>query len=334
MTLEDLRQAVYAECGYPTTAETRVVTRITAWLNEGQRRILRNPSMSDLRQGTITFSSIAGQAVYGVPQAFERLDALVDQTTGGKLQWMSRQQFRLIDPAERSSGTPYYYVPEGLEPAFRQPRTTNVLGTGVWAVSSSAADTTQKVNFQGMTVGPGDVPADMRAPVQITLNGTTRVQIGSVTTYGIIVSWNLDSASAGQVVLFDAAVAGNVLAYVNPGFKSVQYQMIRLWPTPAAVLPYALDGQFLIQDMVQATDVPMLPPSYHDLLTDYARMREYDRTGDKRLAFAAQQYTDGLAKLRTYVQFPPGYNPVAGTQESTIRRNNLGGAYPADYSWP
>lgn len=324
MTFLELKQGVYDLCGFGQSPSTAVVRRVGAWINEAQRRILRDPGMSDLRQGSLPFSSVAGQTLYAIPQVFERIDSIVQQTNDRKLRFMSRAMYRSIDPAERSSGMPDYYVPEGLRAVFMQPATT-----GIWAASSAVGDTTQKVNLQGVRAS-----GDINQPIQTTLTGTTRVAIGSVTDYLEVLSWNLDTVATGTVSLYDAAAAGNVLARIPIGFKAVQYEVIRLWPTPAQALPYVVDGQWLIQDLVQDTDVPMLPPSYHDILGDYARMREYERTGDKRLSIAATQYGDGKNKLRVYVQFPPDYRPVAGSIDATVRRNNLGSWYPADYVWP
>lgn len=328
MTFLELQQRVYRDTGFADVPQAAVVTRVKGWINDAHRRTLRDPKLTELRQGSLPFSSVANQTTYAIPQVFAKIDAIVQQTNDRKLRFMSRGVYRSIDPGERSSGTPDSYVMEGLAPVFRQPDPTGATGSGVWVVSSNAADTTQTVNFQGVRLS-----GDINTPIQVTLNGTTRAAIGSVTDYIEILSWNLSAGAAGTVSLYDAAVSGNLLARIPIGFKNVQYEIIRLWPTPTAVLAYLVDGQYLIQDLVQDTDIPMLPPDYHDILADYARMKEYERTGDKRLTVAADLYHTGVKNLRDYVQFPPDWRPIAGSIDNTVRRNNLGSWFPADSSY-
>jgi len=125
------------------------------------------------------------------------------------------------------------------------------------------------------------------------------------------------------------------LAQIPAGFLSVQYDAIRLWPTPSDVWAFNVDGQYAIQPLVQDTDIPSLPPGYHDVLCDYARMKEYERTQDARYAMAASMFADGEKKLKTFVEFPQDYRPVAGQPTNRFGFTNLpGGYFPADSRWP
>lgn len=320
MTFAELKAQCYRDTGYQASPPSDVVTRFAAWINEGHRHLLRLPSMTELRQGTLSFSSVANQPIYGMPQAFERMDALMQVSNNIRLRMLTRDQYRLVDPGERSNGTPYCWVPVGLVPVLLQPA-----ALPIYAVSTSGSDTTQTVNLIGITSD-----GDMQGQKTAALNGLTRVQVGTFTDYTTVISWTLTAACAGDVDLYDAVTAGNLLARIPAGATSVQYQGIRLWPTPGAALLYTVDGQFEIPTLVNDNDVPLTPPSYHDLFSAYGRMREYERTNDPRYDKAQAEYELGVQKLRSFVEFPPDYHPVAGSALSGFRWTNLGSWYPGD----
>lgn len=327
MNFAAMLAAAYDDLNYGLSPSPQVVTRMRRWINEGYLHLLRKPGLTNLRQGSLNFDSVADQDVYGLPQAFDKLpDAVVQESNNWRLQYRSRDWFRTVDPGETDSGNPYVWMPSGLTPVLRQPDQS--AGSGVWAVSSDAADTTQSVIFAGIRAG-GSQPS----PFATTLTGTTRVALGSYTDYVTVRAWSLSSSCAGTVSLYDASSSGNLLAEITIGDTSVQYQGVRLWPTPAAVLTYRVDGQFSIRPMSKDSDVPMLPESYHDMLPVYARMREYAKQGDNnKLLVAREEWDKWERSLLNYVGYASDYVPVPGRlSEGRIGWNDLGGAYPADW---
>jgi hypothetical protein len=325
VTLSALLAAVYADCGFQASPPTAVVTRVTRWINDGQREALRSAGMRLVQPVTLTMASVVGQALYALPQIFESIDQIIDTTNMREVLYMDQHQYRAIDPGLTSTGAPFRWVPWGYLPVLVQPA-----ATPVYAVSSSAADTTQKVYAQFVRSN-----GDIQATVNATLTGTTRVQLGSLSDIAWILLVNLSATCAGTVSLYDAASNGNVLARVPIGAQSVQYQAIRLWPTPSAVYSYTIDGQAPLTDLTQTTDVPVLPPDFHKMLTDYARMREYERTDDDRLTTARAAWQDGLTRLRLWTEYPPTYRPVASSRNMTRRGYSpLGSDFPAEPGWP
>lgn len=325
MNLGQLALAVYGDTGYTTVpADPAVQTRVYRWINEAHRKILREPSMMGLRQIQLSVNSVANQPMLALPMAFEKVDTIVQITNSRRLRYMTLDRSTLIDPANRSSGVPDFWGGPWWEPVATEPAST-----GVWVVSSSISDTTQKVNFQGIRAN-----GEIQALQQVTINGLTRVPIQSaVTDFAWIEMWNLDSAAVGTISLYDAATLGNELARIPIGATSVQYQVVRLWPTPADVYAFTVQGVAEITDLTNATDVPLLPPSYHDILSAYARMKEYERTQDNtRFPIAQGEYLEGLAKLKAFVEWPPDYRPIAGGGGPLgVTWPNLpGGWYPAD----
>ncbi len=321
MTFLELQQSVYQDTGYASTPSSVVSGRVKNWLNEAQRHVLRRPEMTDLRQGTLTFTSASGQAIYGLPQAFERMDYIVQQTNNIRLRMMSRDQYRLVDPGERSSGMPGFWVPVGLVPYLQPPAST-----GLWAVSSTAD--TANVVMQGIRAS-----GDLVGPVTTALTNTSRVQLGTITDFVEVMSLTLSAVAAGTISIFDAATNGNLIARIPIGAKSIQYQGIRLWPTPTAAIVYTIDGQYLIPTLTNDTDIPLMPPSYHDVLSAYARMKEYERTNDPRYPKAQTEYEQGVTRLRIYAQFPADFRPISGSMNN-VGWNDLGAWYPSDFNWP
>ena len=323
MTFLEIQQAVYAATGYESSPPTAVVTRTKAWINEGYRHLHRMPGMVDLRNFSFEFLSVVDQDDYALAQSMERIDAIVNQTHQSRLGNMTRDEYRRLDPAQLTGGTPTHWIPYGLSPVSKQPGST-----GLWVASSEAGDTTQTVRVQGID-GTGQTRSDATG----TLNGVTRVALGSVTNYIQVLKFNLSATAVGTVTLYDAAAAGNAISIILIGDKSVSYQIIRLWPTASSTDTFVVDGQVTLADLSADTDVPLLPTIYHDLLVSYARMREYERNGrTDGYTIAQADFQDGAAKMRGEVNFPPDYRPVAGVGAYNKQSgwNGLTGWFPAD----
>jgi hypothetical protein len=292
-------------------------------VNEAHRQILRDAAFQDLRLITLTFSSVASQKFYGLPQGFEILEDIVNQANQQRVRLKTRDAIKTYDPGDTSSGLPSFWIPWGLQCVIIDPAST-----GIWVASDAAGDTTQTVTFQGIRAN-GDIQPEKTA----VLTGTSRVAIDStVTDYAQVLMWNLSAAPAGNVSLFDAAVSGNTLARIPRGATSVQYQRIRLWPTPADVYTFTVDGRAEITDLTNANDVPLLPPSFHDLLATFAKYREFLRMNDPRADAELNIFIDGVQKLKSDQQFPADYRPVAGSRQGVgwLFPNLPGGWYPND----
>jgi hypothetical protein len=336
MNFGQLQTAVYQVCGYPTPVQPVVVQRVKNWLNEAHRHCLRLPGLVELRQRSgLPFTTTAGRSIYALPFPFERIDAVVERPSARRLRAISRDVFRSIDPAETSQGTPTCYAPEGWQPRFAVPNVTPI-----WAVSSSAEDTSAPVDpktgpqVRLITIRGSAFASAIAAKDTTYLTGTTRVNVTNNVNCIDIVAFTLSSACVGSVALFDAAVDGTLLALISPGLTHQSYWCVRLWPTPSGAVTYYVDGQIEIPELLHETDVPMLPPSFHDLLAAFARSREYERSGDSRFAVASAEWERGVGLMRASTNFPDDWKPVAGSMSSGVQRTNLGGDFPADWSWP
>lgn len=320
MTLGELLTDLYADLGYAASPPAAVTTLLTRDLNKAHKALLREPSLTRLRDtlSPLTFASVADQAIYGLPTALERIRVLTERDNDREIEPISIADLRRLDPGLSSTGTPWAYVELGYRPVQAVPAST-----GIWAVSSSAADTTQTITINGVRsagLPTGDVTA--------TMTGTSRVALGTLTDYIDVTGVSLSAAAAGVVSLYDASTGGTELAQIPIGARTSQYVCIQLYPTPTGAITYYVDGTMRIVELDDSQDSPMLPEEFHDLLAAYARMREYERKGDSRLGVATDEWLRGLNRLKHYVSSQPGRSYVLGTA-SARHTSRYGPWYPA-----
>jgi hypothetical protein len=327
MTLGTILGQLYERLNYQSSPAAAVTTRLTNVVNEAQRRILREPGLALVRDTTegLTFASEASRAIYGLPASLSRIRAISERTNDRALSAKSLADLRLSDPGLNATGTPWAYVPLSYRPIARLPAST-----GVWAVSSSASDTTQTIQIAGIR-SAGALTGDQT----VTLNGATRVALGGAsayTDYVDVTAVSLSAAAVGTVTLYDAAAAGNAIAVIPIGATYPQYFVVQLYPIPDAAITYYVDGTLRMPELDDADDVPLLPEEFHDLLVYGALMLEYEKNDDSRFALAERLYTKGLSRLKYAVASQPGDVPVLGRAPSR-GSSRLGAWTPTGSGW-
>jgi hypothetical protein len=318
MNLSQLQADCYRRLNFTAAPPKGVADRITAFLNEAHRAILAGPGMERLRDDIQTFASVATQARYSLPPNVARIKAITERTNQRRIRFLALDQLRELDPGLSALGSPDFWVPIGQQAVAQQPSAA----AGMWA-ASTATDTTPKVFCEAFTTG------GYRYSTSVTgtsLTGTTRVQLGTRTDLTEIVKFYLDSAAAGYVSLYDAAVSGNELARLEPGKTYARYYGLQLYPTPASVVTYYVDYTRTVADLAQATDEPLLPEDFHWLLVLGALRREYEKTDNTRWAQAVREEQEGLKALRTWVLYPPDYE--ATPHRVPMEGSNLGPWFP------
>lgn len=321
MNLGALMQTALDDGNFSSDAASKVQATYRRYFNEAHRSALRFAGIDELRAGSLTFSTVANQRRYGLPQVFDRVDRMTDETNRHIMVYRTRDWLRYVDPGADTTGTPDYWIPDGLTPVQIQPS-----ATGLWIASDSSSDTTQTASLVGVRSN-GEAQAEITA----SLNGTTRVQFGTLTDYSEVLSWGLNASGAGNVSLYNAASSGSVLGRIPAGQTSIQYQGYVLWPTPSDAYTVRVDGQQRVTDLVQDTDVPQFPDTFHDGLLFYVRWRKALQDGNQNQIVAnKQEWERFLIRLRSYVQFPADYNPRAGSAADAPGWNNLGPYFPRD----
>jgi hypothetical protein len=261
--------------------------------------VLRDPSMARLRESmgvSVTFASEADRALYGLPSAVQAVKHITERDNDREVTGMTLADLRAVDPALSTSGTPERFVPIGYKPLSRP---FAAAGSGLWVVSASASDTGV---FHANGVRAGGL---MTGDLQVTMTGTTRAQVGTLTDIVDLQMVSLATAAVGVISLYDAAADGNVLAQIGIGQKAPHYFVVQLWPTPSAVTTYYVDATFRVVELDDTTDLSSLPDEFHDVLSAYGRMKEYEKMNDERLPLAASEYERGLKALRWAVNSGP-----------------------------
>jgi hypothetical protein len=320
VTLTQILADLYRRLSYSSSPATEIATRLTAFVNETLQEILSEPGLAAWiarNEPNPTFASVANRAAYAVPLALDRVDFLTEHTNQRRLTAKSMDWYRATYPDPTAiTGTPDAFVPTGFQAVSVQP----TAATGIWGVSTSAADTTQSVKVE--TVRTGGVPFSSA----LTLNGLTRVQLGTATDHEQVTKFYVSAVGAGDIKLFDAAASGNELGKIPIGLTFARYYAFLLAPTPAAAITYYVEGERPLPDMANGTDEPPFPARFHRVLIDGALCREYELKDDTRAARARQRYEHSVSQLRYFVTCPPSFLPVAGSM--TTDSNRLGANYP------
>lgn len=325
MTFAEILTDTYRRCGYtnPPTS-TEVINRLKANVNETQEEILSHPSLRSLLYGTLTFASVANQARYGI-QAQMQVRSITDTANQQPLKVRDLAWYRARNPDPTvNTGTPEWYIPLGYVAVQQVPAAT---GTGLWAASTSAADTTQTVRIRTIRVG-GYPNAN-----GTLLTGTTRVALTGLTDHIDVTEFSLDTNAAGDVSLFDAASGGNTLATIPRAAAGSTTLTSRYWGfllclTPSSALTYTVDVEHVLPVLTDNGQEPLLPIRFHRMLAMGARMKEYEKTSDSRYGVAKQQFDDAMRDLLYQVTCPPGYTVVPGGGTRDNYGSNLGPGFP------
>lgn len=317
MNLTAILADLYRRLDYTSTPPTAVTTRLTSFVNTTHRQIVGAPGLETLRDDTLTFASVAAQALYGLPPAISRIEAITDRTTMLRVRQVSLDAIRASDPGLVQTGPSDQYINRG----FQQVQTQPTAATGLWIVSSSAADTTQSIKVESVRTGGYAYSG------AATLNGVTRVAVGTFTDHIEVVKFYASAVGAGFISLYDAAAAGNELARIPIAGTYARYVAIQLYPTPSSAITYYVDYVREIAEMANGTDEPLLPLDFHYLLVEGALIKEWTKLDDTRRRTAEQDYAKGLSVLRYFVTCPPDYLPSRNARAA--ERSRFGAYYGA-----
>lgn len=282
--------------------------------------------MEQLRDTTLTFTTVIGQKKYGLPQALTKVRDLYDLVNQRRILPMRMEELRMVDPGlSASSATVQWWLPLNGWSATAVELTST--GVGLWAVSDAAGDTTQKVWAE--TTRLGGVRAGFAVAAGTTLTGTSRVRLGTLGDHIEVVKLFLDVPTTGTISLYDAATVGNLLAVITPGRTAARYFMIQLYPSPSAALSISVDCQRSIEDLVQPTEEPLLPEDFHQVLMHGACYEEWLNRADSRAKDELMQTEQVFADLRHSLTSPDELSVQRGPRGYRPRMSRLGGFFPA-----
>lgn len=320
MNLTDLQTQLYQRLRLPSSPPSATTTRLTAMINRVHTDILSNPALMRLRDDCIPVTALANQSRTGLPPIVARINGIVDRTNNLKLVQVPLSELRFNDPARAfTGGFPLRYSVIGNQAVQIQPATS-----GVWVVSSSAADTTQKAYVESIVTGgyPNQIISAGTA-----LNGVTRVQVGALTSHIEVTRFYIDAVGAGSISLYDAAAAGNELARIPIGLTFSRYLAVEWWPIQTADVTDYADITRAVFDLVKGTDEPLIPVDFHDMILDGVLSMEWTVTDDARLGVAKANYQKQLDDLTNWVMNDG--DRIASLRPMPLRWSPFGGSYPA-----
>lgn len=330
MNLGSILQDLYRRFNYTANPVPKTITdRLTYFVNETHRELCSLPGMERLRDDVVAVTAYNGVARTGLPPIVARIHAITDRTNNHSLEPVPLKLLRVTDPAQAFvGGYPLRYAVIGNQAVYRQPGGNVPLAGGLWAASTSASDTTQKVFVQSVVTG--GIPAQPTIAGTI-LTGTARVQIGSLTTHIEVTKFYLDQPCLGTVSLYDAAAAGNELGVIPISQTASRYLAVEWFPIQQQDTIEYVDYERQITEMADPSDEPLLPPDFHQLVGVGARMREYESIDDSRAELARSIYEAGKVALRDFVMNDG--DRLASLRRTPIRWSRLGAMYPAQGYW-
>lgn len=316
MTLGDLESDCYRRFNYAASPATDVTTRFRSFLNETQNEILCEPGMAALRNGSITFASVASTPQYSLPQAVARVKTVYEITNDQQLTAKSIDWYRAAYPDVAAvTGTPAYFVDLGLTSIDTQP----AAATEVFVDSTAAGDT-------GTAYVEGYRTGGYFRSLSVTMTGTTGVSLAAaITDLVFLTKFYISAAAVGSVTLQTTAAGGTVLATIPIGQTYARYRRIALVPTPAAAVTYTVDFEYDVQNMSIANDEPILPPRFHRMLATGARQKEYTWRDDVTNAEReARDFQRDMRKLKFFLYSQAAGRPNLRGSEGQGRMSQLG----------
>jgi len=318
VTLADLLAECYRRCGYAPDPPSEIQALFTGHLNDAQQELAGEPGLQSLLRGVTTFTSVSGQAEYGLPPTVTRILSLRDLGNRRRLTAISRDAYRRLAPSPAQfNGTADGYVMLGPLAVAIQPTTPSEL----FVVSTDTGDT-GTLHVELVTTG------GFTRTRTVTMTGATAVSLGLLNIEAVT-DWYLETPALGVVTLLQGSGTGTELGRIGIGTTRTSYRGIALLPTPSDARVYTIEHEREVTDLVTPQDSPVwLPTAFHRLLSCGARRRYWeDKREADRYAAAVSDGNATLARLKAIVNNPPDELMVPGGQ--SYERSNLGGMFPA-----
>lgn len=316
MTRAQLLTALSRRLNKAETLDTATSNRLKEFLNETHREILSHPGLQRLRDDTLTFASVANQALYALPWV-AKIGRVFETTNDRTLQPMTMAQYRDADPDPASTtGVSDAFVWLGYQPVAKHPSDASSL----FVKSTSASDTAVVAYVEGETTGGYPTAKN------VTLTGTTAVNVSSaVSDWVRVTKFYISTAAVGVVTLHEDSGAGTELARLAIGQTEQRYFAFYLYPTPSDAITYSADVTMAITDLAQDTDSPRIPTDFHDLIVAGALVREYEKIDDGRLRVSQERYQSRLRDLLYWM-----HETASGSMPAQRNgRSRLGAWFPA-----
>lgn len=336
MTLLDIFQDVARRCDKNVVSpDPETQARLRTFVNDRYRELLRLPGVLELRDDVFatadgyTFQSQPGENRVVLPDTVRAITTIINTTNRAELHKATLAWIRAHDPAHpgTASGTPTHYAVVNRDGVRDQPQGTP-LPPALTIASSDLGDVGGVVTTEYQ-----DQHGAFRA-LRHTLNGTTPVLLQGVLAT-LVFRIAVDGPQRGAIRLAEQAT-GTVLCTIPPNALEAQTTaphtsrgwVLWLWPTPAGVYTFTVDGSKPRVALVDWMDEPALPEEFHTLLVWGACEDELLHMDDSRTAQYAERWKKDVASLRGYLHQARGQRlvPTGGRQRAGW--TPMGGNFP------
>lgn len=294
MTLSQMLQILYDRLDYEDAPPASIVRRLTGYINETQREVFRLKGMSALRRRVLPFSTIASSPYAVMAQPMSQVFACVDRTENNVLYPRDVTWIWGRDPGQTLTGSPdCFALLDYMAPVVQDVPTAAQL----YAVSTSASDTTQNVYLEGI-----DENGYRRTAGPVTLTGTTPVSLSStITNWLTVTRWYMSASAVGFVSVQNSTPL--VLGTITPGELRPAYTKLLLSPTPDSVQTLYAYGMIEIYDLVNAFDYSLFPADFAHVLVSGALEKEFMKREKPPMAGLHMRKKDETIKdLRAFLQ--------------------------------
>ncbi len=318
MTFGAILADFYYRMKYPPSPAATVVAAAKVLANDSHRELLRLPGMSKLRDDTLAITATAAQPRTALPGAVARIRGpIVDRANFRRVLPTTLSELRVRNPSQTFSGPPEWYAPAGYSAVALQPSNASEL----FVKSDSASDT-------GTAYLEGIRSDGSLVSKSVAMTGITAVSFSAAET-GIVevTKFYLSTAAVGNVTLREDSGIGTELARIAIGRVFSRYLLIEWDPIPATTATLYADITRSVPDLVVATDEPLLPEDFHDLIGLRMRMKAYEGLDDTRADSLKPEWDKGVSALRSWV-LNDG-DTVASLRPVREQWSSLGANYPA-----
>ena len=310
----------YRRLGYSSSPEGEITARLSAFADETQKEIVREPGCEQLLRIQLTFTTTADRAEYGLGMGLAKIAAVRDVASDQALRPMSESDYRMRVPdPSRERGKPLYYVPLALSPLALRPTTISP----IFIKSDSALDV-QTANWE-VLLSSGEIRVG-----STVLTGTTAVTFEALITSVIqVIDVYLSQAANGTVTIHQTSGTGTELGRITVGQTRVFRSQLALLPTPTEVLTLTVEGERDTTELINPTDEPILPPRFHPMIGIGIRKREFEFRGNQdRWMMADNEWQAWRGELRRFLDPTRGIIVPGGQR---MGWSPFGGNFPAEF---
>lgn len=251
-------------------ATTTGQTRADRWINMAQQRFCLDSRLPQLRRET-TLALVADQYDYILPaDILIPSDVWTVPAEDSRIHKVNFHNFKFAQPnaiASTDKGLPSVWMDHSWVPVSAQPT-----GAGTVTATSSSTSTDNGVKLTVEGIVSGEVDRE-----QITLAGVGGAGGTATTTkqFSIIHSISKDVKGVGRITLVSNTGTPVTLGIIGPLQTRKQYIKVRLFPIPDAVQTVYLDYMPWLPDLVNDSDMPLIPDRHHTGILSRALMYAY-----------------------------------------------------------